>query len=157
MKAINGFSSKFFRLCIALMAFVGALCLVLYLGFGLKFQNPENSKKIASGSNGPNGHTFYRHVGATSPKLSEPRQASATFVDKYTLELKVVTLQNEAERVVNDLAKQGIKAYYTPFQSHGKVFYRIRQGLYASLETAEAQAKQLKLAKDLPVTVIKLQ
>ncbi len=157
MKARNSFSSKFFRLIGALLGFIGALCLVLYLGFGLKFENPKNGGKNTSDPEASARHTFYRHIGATSSKVSKAQEIPASFIDKYTLELKVVTRQEDAERVVNDLAKQGVKAYYTPFQSHGKVFYRIRQGLYGSLETAEAQAKQLKLARGLPVTVIKLQ
>jgi cell division septation protein DedD len=156
MKPRNDVSGKIFRLTVAVAAFVLTLSGVFILGFGIKFQSsPSNGEGKTSK---PTQQLFYKSIGQTSPALEKKTPAAqTTFSHKFTIELKVVNKREEAEALISKLEKQGIKAYFTPFNSRGRVFYRVRQGIYTTEASAQQFAAKLRTAQNLPVTVVRLQ
>lgn len=98
---------------------------------------------------------FYHSIG----RLSRDQDLSHQQVQEksqYTLEIKTLDDQKEAEKTLNELEKIGLKAYYTPLQTHGKVVFKVRQGLYSDLTHVEQAKVVLKNEKHIDSQVIKL-
>jgi cell division septation protein DedD len=129
----KSFLTRLNRALLALLVFSGIIATVLYLGFGVKFQQPKITKKTT--------------------KTAPPVRAQPS---RFTLELGVTRSQPEAENIVDQLAEVGIQAYYTPVNINGKSVYRIRRGIYPSAELARRDAEELIQQKKLAVKVIRL-
>jgi cell division septation protein DedD len=147
-------SEKTRRIFIALFTFMGTICTLLYIGFALKVDLPRTNPTAATTANKP---VFYQSIGGLSRPAKSGTTTTTNLGERYAVEIKVVSEQSEAERMLTDLAKQGIQAYYTPFNSRGRVYFRIRTGAYPDRQAAEDSAQKMKISQKLPATIVKLQ
>lgn len=82
---------------------------------------------------------FYTELGQT------PSETTATNGPaQFTIEIAKVETQSAAEEWVQRLTALGIDGYYTPLHSHGKVFYRVRAGVFQQEGEAMEMAKNLQ-------------
>jgi septal ring-binding cell division protein DamX len=87
---------------------------------------------------------FYKTIGSSLAASSATRLQSQTTQSKYTVLIKTVTSQSEAEKIMAQLAQKGVSAYYTPVQGEGRVLYHIRLGIYNDQRDAEATLATLE-------------
>ena len=80
---------------------------------------------------------FYKEI-ATSPYAEKDKPAHPTG-KQYTVEVKVVYSQQEADKILKELHDMAVSAYFTPFHKSGEVYYRVRLGVLDS----ETEASQL--------------
>ena len=94
--------------------------------------------------------TTKRASGLTKPK-------DAILPEAYTIEVIASTDQDEAEKMVRSLKKNGIQAFYTPLLSNDSVIYRVRIGIFESQESAEKKLSMIKkhLRNPASVTVLR--
>lgn len=143
-------STQLKRTFIALLVFMGTISVVFSIAYTLKFKKSKTLTPSSPTAETTKGRVFYKSIGNVQTE-------TPTLGERYAIELKVVTKQEEAVALLNTLKAQGIEAYYTPFQSRGRVFYRIRFGSFPSRNQAEDSALRIKTAQKLPTTVIRLQ
>ena len=91
---------------------------------------------------------FYESRGdSSSMQDAEPTYQQSKQVDlsaSYTIELGLTKNADEADSRVKDLARLGINAYYTPLHREGRPLFRIRVGVFQSVELAQMEANQIK-------------
>ena len=85
---------------------------------------------------------FYRSVGL--PRPVDERVEVAKSEPKYTLELMVTGDIEAAKKMVSDLNKKGVDAFYTPFNRQGDIRYRVRFGLFPTEAIAQKNKEILK-------------
>ncbi len=120
------------------------------LGLDLPEVKMTNPTKESSVSKAPSS-VFYRSIGDSTPVAGESGGTS-TGSGGYTVEIGVTHKETEAKRMVEEFAKLGVDAYYTPLHFHGKVVFRVRRGVYDDRATAE-QEQSLLQAKNVKGTV----
>jgi hypothetical protein len=99
---------------------------------------------------------FYKSLGAT-PADSDAPKDEAIDNEQFTLEIKVATTRDEAEKTLQLLEGLGITAWYTPLQRHGRVVYRIRRGVFPSQEQARLALQDLKTSQKVDAKIVRLQ
>ena len=114
----------------------------------------ETSKASAQYLAGPN-HVFYKTIGG-APEGTVPAPNLAT-KQSYTLEIKVTSTREDAEKVIDGLTAQGVEAYYTPLSRQGHVVYRVRRGVFTSHKAASLAAIALKEQHHVGTKIVKLQ
>ena len=98
---------------------------------------------------------FYQAVGV-SPLGDTSRGQITLQSAMFTLELGVVARQDAAKKLVADLRKLGVSAFYTPVQEKdGRVIFRVRTGAFPSQEAANQEVLALG-RKQLAAKVIAL-
>lgn len=146
------------RMIVALMVFVGVVTAGVWFavrptGVAEKLnETKEVAETAATESDSP---FFYKSIGigpdAATAAPSAPLKVS------YTLELKVATSKDEAEKMIDELEAQGIEAYFTPLSRQGHVVYRVRRGIFPSQKAATKAAVALKEQHQVGARVVKLQ
>ena len=154
----QGFS-QLARILTALGAFVALLCVLIYVGFEIKFQRFDMKGLTGAKQSLPAmpDPLFYKSIGSISSKdLNRISGRDAQMGQRYTLEIRMTKSRREAEAIVDQLAEQGVQAYYTPLQRNGRVVYRVRRGIYTSMKLAKRAATELKIRKKLNVRIVQL-
>ncbi len=135
------------RKIIAILIFVSSL-VALSLAFIL-FVAP-NSKTSESIDKIWNPHSvekpFYTSIGGGVDMGQEQREALKRRQDKqstYTIEFLLTSSRSEAEKIVEDLQKQKIMAYYMPVQKGGQIYYRVRSNLFSQESQAGVELRRL--------------
>lgn len=99
---------------------------------------------------------FYKTIGQ-APDLSTLSQGTkAVLQNTYTLEIKVANSRGEAEKIIDQLQRQGIKAYFTPLNRGGQIVYRVRYGIYKTQSAADKASIGLRASKQISNRVSKL-
>ncbi len=110
----------------------------------------QTAQKNTLPSSDPHWSVFYSEVGNALPVASqEPIVKNQNAIKRnrsqYTLEVKVFKTRGEANAFIEQLSKQRVDTYFTPFQMQdGRVQYRVRAGLFPSLASAERVSHELK-------------
>lgn len=90
---------------------------------------------------------FYRTIGS---QKSPDGKAPAPFdpesrVKTYTVEVQVTTRKDRAKELVQKLQENGFRSFYTAYTNpNGRVFYKVRTGIFKDENTANIHAKNLK-------------
>jgi len=128
-----------------------ALVLVKRLGTA----PPSRSDAVQNShrSEGSAERLFYTVIGQT-PGDSEDK-APETMQVQYTLEISEAPSEREAIKIVWDLKKKGIEAFFTPLNRAGRVVYRVRNGIYGS-ESEAAEDQQRLAVKGLDGSINRL-
>ena len=126
--------------------------LSLSLVFLLKFQNSGSQvmrkmiSKVTPHPEKKKSPLFYRTIGSANSGQEAGRPTpSSKGRQTFTVELLVTTKKQRAKDVVQDLRVAGIKAFYTTFKSRGRVFYKVRSGLFR--DTKKANQHKSRLAR----------
>jgi hypothetical protein len=117
-------------------------------------QKSEAAPQVSDGD-ADSGAFFYLAIGTTTPVAYEAPKAGQKL--SYTLEIKVTRDRNEAETLIDVLAKDGVEAYFTPLSRQGQVVYRVRRGVFPTQRAAAAAQLALKEEHKLATRVVKLQ
>jgi cell division septation protein DedD len=154
------------RMIIAFTLFVALLGVVagaLLYKAGILTSGSKTPQKEASSlserraaATGESG-IFYDRIGVGPATGTSPEIDSQAIADTFTLEIKVTTSREEAERVIDALKMDGIEAYYTPMTRSGRIVYRVRRGLFTHRGAAEAASVALKESSGIASKVTKLQ
>lgn len=138
------------RIILSLVTFFS--CLLLSLGILI-----EKSKDRASEKTLPKQEKseelekfFYKKVGQSKP---QQRNIEKSPRRQFTVQLGVVFNQRAADEALISYKKKGIDAFYTPFHTNGRVYYRIRYGLKYSRKQADILAKKIKSTHKIDVEV----
>ncbi|MCX6108026.1 MAG: SPOR domain-containing protein [Proteobacteria bacterium] len=150
------------RLIVALTTFVTVLLGAVFLLVGRpvpKVARPDAAAaEDKAASSEAQAAFFYTSVGHAPATLhAKSGDAEQSGKDSFTLEIKVATERDEAERIIDGLHEQGVEAYYTPLARSGRVVYRIRQGLFANQKDADRAAIAVQQRYALATRVVKLQ
>ncbi|MEZ4741181.1 MAG: SPOR domain-containing protein [Bdellovibrionota bacterium] len=116
----------------------------------------QTSKIENKGADVDSAPLFYTTIGHAPKNFKRLNRTTAIKSESFTLEISVARTQQEANKIIDDLSKIGVQAYYTPFNNEGQVVYRIRTGIFNNQETAKKTAKSLKIAKNIKSKPIKL-
>lgn len=153
MGVFEGMGISFRKIMMALSSFmVGATAFVSLMGFWL-LSDPKMQKTYKSIRAPETKPWFYQSIGNAPLAMHQENQ---DIQNSYTLEIQVAETKTEAEQVVDELGKIGIKAYYTPLARQGRVVYRIRQGIFANEQTAEKASIALRAQQQVSNRVIRL-
>ena len=99
---------------------------------------------------------FYKTIGQ-APDLTTLNQGTKKLPqNSFTLEIQVAQKREEAEKIIDRLQAQGIRAYYTPLNRGGQIVYRVRYGIYKTQAEADKASISLRATKQLPNRVSKL-
>ena len=83
---------------------------------------------------------FYKTIGGNSPGDADGAVSERTDKSQasmYTVEVLVTTKKRRASDLVKQLKAQGIKGYYTSYNNNGRIFYKVRTGLFRTKKHAE--------------------
>lgn len=94
---------------------------------------------------------FYKEIGTTAKTAVQRKRALPSH--QYTAQILVTRSEKEAKRTIISLSKQGISAFYTPFNRGGEVVYRVRSGMYMTIKEAKAHSEQLSRNYKLKTSV----
>ena len=97
---------------------------------------------------------FYDHIGHMKKDLRVQKKSLAP-LNRYTLELKMLSNLKLAEAYIDQLKQKGIHSYYTPLEEENETFYHVRKGLFTNLEEAQLEAKKL-LSLNLETRILNL-
>ena len=108
-----------------------------------------------------NYHGFYYHeIGHTPVHHTESvgsiEDNNSKAKVQFTLEISTVASRDEALDLLKTLKEKHVTAYYTPIQVHNKILYRVRKGLFDSLNAAQAAQKELLASKGIKSLTIEL-
>ena len=142
----------------------GGLALVIFALTALTWGGVRVWQKVGGGGGGSQEAStyanprelFYKSLGAT-PADSGTSESDTIDNEQFTLEIKVATTREEAEKTLKLLEGLGITAWYTPLQRHGRVVYRIRRGVFASQEQARLALQDLKTTQKVDAKIVRLQ
>lgn len=95
----------------------------------VNFAGQENLKE-------PQRQLFYSTIGHDSTDSIAETPISAPS-DQFTIEIAAYVKLDDAEKLVASLSKQGISAYYSPYNTGGHVIYKVRSGSFQNIESAE--------------------
>lgn len=101
-------------------------------------------------SNKPEGHivteqpSFYSEIGVSH---FHSKNLKAIALPSYTVELASFRDESLAQDMVRKLSSKGIDCFYTPFNQQGMVVFRVRSGMFGSIQKAQQQSDFL--AKEL--------
>lgn len=98
---------------------------------------------------------FYPNLGGSNSEINN--SISTKPVQKYTVHLKSVKSQEEAESTLKILNKHGYFGYYTPVQFRDTVVYHVRIGIYSDEEDAQNAASKIQKKISIKGSVSKLQ
>ena len=141
-----------------IMTFIGFVAVVAVLATaGLWWQKlqqaPRQSEVSAPESQ---DRLFYQTLGQFNKKRSDNEKLVGS-ADRYTLEIKIASSKQEAERLIDMLTDMGVRAYYTPLSREGRVLYRVRRGVYPSSRRATVAQRELRSRYKLQAKVTRLE
>ncbi len=121
---------------------------VLAFAFGICCHFLQEPKKVSL----EKGYSplFYHSITSIPiPKNSTEQEIKQ---HKYTLELASLGSEDEAQKMIDQLAYKGIIGFYTPTKKDEKILYLVRSGIYedehnASIDIGRLKAKTGLLAK----------
>ena len=148
----------FVRIAITLCCFIVALMMLWYWGMGGDLSSMQRlvfSRGGVLSSDAPPA-LFYQTIGiGTEQDSPDP---SKTVNDMFTLELQVVATRSQADRMIADLLKRGVRAFYTEHTASngGQKTYSIRRGLYSTLEEAQSASRILLAQRSIHNRVVTL-
>lgn len=144
-------SIRFSRIALAAGLFMAALIIFLWWSYGPGIPVPQEN--LAQRETAPG--LFYQQIG-TTPRDFEQRVGKDPEITQYTIELGRKKSPVEAEKWVEELQNMGLDAFYTPLHIRGKVFYRVRLGIFPSEAQAQSVAQKLHQEKNMSGTISKL-
>ena len=89
---------------------------------------------------------FYKSIGKSPANLHGYSEEKNLHLGQYTIELAIVKNSRTADKYIEKMAKKGINGYYTPVHYKGKTYYRVRTGIFKSIEDAKVAASKMKLS-----------
>ncbi len=139
------------RIALAAGLFMAALIAILWWLYSPGLPIPKET--AARRENTPG--LFYQQIG-TTPENFEQKIGNDPEITQYTIELGQKKSPIEAEKWVEELQKLGLDAFYTPLHIRGKVFYRVRLGIFPNEAQAQTIAQKLLQEKDISGTISRL-
>ena len=124
---------------------------VLSIGSWFGFKTLQDNKPIigqkpeVSNDDSVKAKTFYNSIG-NAPKVKKPNFTKNKAFNKpqYTIDLKIVSTEYDANKILKILSKRGIQSFYTPFRQNGKVYYKVRSGYFSTKKKALTSARKIQ-------------
>lgn len=152
-------SHLFMRIIVTFCCFIIALMALWYWGMGGDFSSVQNfimSRGGLTNTNAKPPALFYQTIGVGTG-LDDSSSPTKTVNNMFTLELQVVATRSQADRMISDLLKRGVRAFYTEHSDkNGKKIFSIRRGLYSTLEEAQSASRILLAQRSLRNRVVEL-
>ena len=141
----------FFRIFFTFCCFLSALIALWYWGMGGKFHKGKNFFTSLQDKHTP---LFYQSIGGenTGEVVTEDERIARM----YTLQLQVTNSRKEADTIISNLLKKGIKAFYSEKHDGDKRRYVVYRGLYPTIVEAQTASKHLLANNSLRNKVVEL-
>lgn len=98
---------------------------------------------------------FYDSIGSSNPEAALTNASQR--VVRYTVNVRTVRTQEEAERILANLTSVGLVGYYTPVRQKDHVLYHVRLGIYPDEREATNTLATLQRKAKIAGSVAKLQ
>lgn len=146
------------RLFLTFLCFISVLAVsAVVIGKELIRRAKPAAEVLAKGADMPKDAAkdwFYDEIGqGATVQAVAPAQPT----EHYTLEIKLASSREEAEKIINMLAEMKVQAYYTPLARKGRVYYRVRRGLFSNKDLAQQAAQKLRTDKNVSTKVVLMQ
>ncbi|MBP9707043.1 MAG: SPOR domain-containing protein [Oligoflexales bacterium] len=139
--------TKAFLRAFAIFFSLGSVFMVGRLIYEQTYKSTHEDKKVKFAGDKnidevPQRQLFYSTIGHDSTEsiaevpISPPN-------NQFTIEIATFVKLADAEKLVASLSKQGISAYYSPYNTGGHVIYKVRSGHFQNLDSAESATHAL--------------
>lgn len=123
------------------------LCLVGFAGLRYAkpwlFQKEKTVTKVKT-QEPPLAPVFpYTRLGTESPDPAQ--EAQQVPARQYTVEIAVLEQKDKATQLVRAFNDRGLKAYFTPYNYKGLVYFRVRLGVYGTEKDAQPALANARL------------
>ena len=142
-----------FKISLTFVCFLATLIALFYLGLGDGVDGL--AKRLSSLETIGSKKVFYRTIG--NDVVDRLPDDDGQVASSYSLELAVFQSQNRASKMVTNLLKRGIRAFYIEVQNDQQaVVYSVRKGVFSSLTAARSASAALLAQRKLTNRVVEL-